>query len=337
MSKMVVNVLKGEKFEGKIPDDITAHIYNTNVGCTANLERSTPLVELTMGGIVYLLDYSLSFRAGYVHTEHVVVLARNRLNDNLLAHSLLAVLPSSEWAFFLSYSMLSARGCAGQAEFTSAVELVVEAVLADDFVAPFLKSTLAPVHVPPCDAREQAARVGAGSIDLNEVFPPGCGEGGGKHVESVGGGVPCRAFQTETEALETARTSFRLALKAFSDCPPFIVGVTIIDYLQTCLGGVTDTFVSAVLIFPEGVNVGVAVEYYGFNAVIDKAFHYCGRTWRTAGVQQDVTSWHVQFQCLLLLSHAANLTIFGDCGKLYAAVPLHRWIEIPGKIFSWAI
>ena len=108
MSKMVVNVLKGEKFEGKILDDITAHIYNTNVECIANLakgsvekkafgakntitmkkisnerfeailvpqnlERSTPLVELTMGGIAYLLDYSLSFRAGYVHTINVTL------------------------------------------------------------------------------------------------------------------------------------------------------------------------------------------------------------------------------------------------------------------------
>ena len=103
MSKLVVKLEKGEKFEGKIPDDVVAHIYNTNVECTANfltgsveknafgakstitmkklsnelfeailvpqnLERSTPLIELTMGGIAYLLNYSLSFRAGYVHT-----------------------------------------------------------------------------------------------------------------------------------------------------------------------------------------------------------------------------------------------------------------------------
>lgn len=103
MSKLVVKLEKGPKFEGEIPDDVVAHIYNTNVECTANfisgsveknafgakntitmkklsnelfeavlvpqnIERSTPLVELTMGGIAYLLDYSLSFRAGYVHT-----------------------------------------------------------------------------------------------------------------------------------------------------------------------------------------------------------------------------------------------------------------------------
>lgn len=108
MSKLVVKLEKGPKFEGKIPDDVVAHIYNTNVECTANfitgsveknafgakntitmkklsneqfeailvpqnLERRTPLIELTMGGIAYLLDYSLSFRAGYVHTVTITL------------------------------------------------------------------------------------------------------------------------------------------------------------------------------------------------------------------------------------------------------------------------
>lgn len=108
MSKCIVKVEKGEKFEGEIPDDIVAHIYNTNVECTVdwtkgsveknafgakktitmkklsnelfeavlvpqNLEKRTPLIELTMGGIAYLLEYSLSFRPGYVHTVTVTL------------------------------------------------------------------------------------------------------------------------------------------------------------------------------------------------------------------------------------------------------------------------
>ena len=32
-----------------------------------NIEKRTPLIELTMGGIAYLLEYSLSFRPGYCH------------------------------------------------------------------------------------------------------------------------------------------------------------------------------------------------------------------------------------------------------------------------------
>lgn len=108
MSKCIVKVEKGEKFEGEIPDDIVAHIYNTNVECTVdwtkgsveknafgakktitmkklsnelfeavlvpqNLEKRTPLIELNMGGIAYLLEYSLSFRPGYVHTVTVTL------------------------------------------------------------------------------------------------------------------------------------------------------------------------------------------------------------------------------------------------------------------------
>lgn len=102
MSKVIVNIEKGEKFEGDIPDDVVAHVYNTVTSCRVdwakgsveknpfgtkntitmkkisntrfeavlvpqNIERSTPLVELTMGGIAYLLETSLSFRPGYVH------------------------------------------------------------------------------------------------------------------------------------------------------------------------------------------------------------------------------------------------------------------------------
>ena len=37
LSKLVVKVEKGEKFEGEIPDDIVSHIYNTNVECAVSL------------------------------------------------------------------------------------------------------------------------------------------------------------------------------------------------------------------------------------------------------------------------------------------------------------
>ena len=108
MSKCRVVLVKGEKFEGEIPDDIVAHIYNTTVDCTVdwtagsvekdafgnkktitmkklsneefeavlvpqNIEKRTPLIELTMGGIAYLLETSLSFRPGYVHTLTVTL------------------------------------------------------------------------------------------------------------------------------------------------------------------------------------------------------------------------------------------------------------------------
>ena len=108
MSKCIVTITKGEKFEGEIPDDIVTHIYNTTTSAILNfangslqkdpqgarktitmnkisntrfeavvipqnIERRTPLIEVTMGGIAYLLEYSLSFKPGYVHTINLIL------------------------------------------------------------------------------------------------------------------------------------------------------------------------------------------------------------------------------------------------------------------------
>ncbi len=108
MSRLVVKLEKGPSFEGEIPDDIVTHIYNTATTAKVNyrkgslekyalsanktitmrkvdnqtfeaivvpqfIERSTPLVEITMGGIAYLLNYSISFRPGYQHTITVTL------------------------------------------------------------------------------------------------------------------------------------------------------------------------------------------------------------------------------------------------------------------------
>lgn len=113
MSRLVVDVVKGPKFEGEIPDDIVVHVYNTATTAKVNwqtgalekyayspkktinmrpqvnegaetrtfdaiivpqfIERTTPLIEITMGGIAYLLNYSMSFRPGYQHTITVTL------------------------------------------------------------------------------------------------------------------------------------------------------------------------------------------------------------------------------------------------------------------------
>ena len=108
MSKCIVNVVKGEKFEGELPEDIAVHIYNTvttadlnlangsiekyalgnrntitmkklasdkfeAVVIPQNIERRTPLIEISMGGIAYLMEYSLSFKPGYQHTITVTL------------------------------------------------------------------------------------------------------------------------------------------------------------------------------------------------------------------------------------------------------------------------
>jgi hypothetical protein len=108
MSRLVVKLEKGPKFEGELPKDVVTHVYNTATTAQVNwqkgtlekygmsetktikmrqvdattfdaiivpqfIERSTPLVEITMEGIAYLLEYSMSFRPGYQHTITVTL------------------------------------------------------------------------------------------------------------------------------------------------------------------------------------------------------------------------------------------------------------------------
>ena len=108
MSRVVVKIERGKKYEGELPEDITVHLYNTvttaevdfthgslqryahgekntitmkqlsgdtfaAIVVPQNIERRTPLVEITMEGIAYLLNYSMSFRPGYQHTITVTL------------------------------------------------------------------------------------------------------------------------------------------------------------------------------------------------------------------------------------------------------------------------
>ena len=112
MSRLVVKLVKGSRFEGDLPENIVTHIYNTATTAKVNyqqgslekyvysdhktikmrqmernddeatfeaivvpqlIERTTPLVEITMGGIAYLLNYSMSFRPGFQHTITVTL------------------------------------------------------------------------------------------------------------------------------------------------------------------------------------------------------------------------------------------------------------------------
>lgn len=108
MARCKVCIIKGKNFEGDIPDDIVVHIYNTiteakvNVAkgtleknpfgskktitmkkidnqnfeavlIPQNIENNTPLIEVTMGGIAYLLETSLSFKPAYTHTINLTL------------------------------------------------------------------------------------------------------------------------------------------------------------------------------------------------------------------------------------------------------------------------
>ena len=108
MSRVVVNIERGSSYEGELPENIDVHIYNTATTALVNwtigslekyqnsptktikmhrmdadsfdaivvpqfIERSTPLVEVTMEGIAYLLESDMSFRPGCQHTITVTL------------------------------------------------------------------------------------------------------------------------------------------------------------------------------------------------------------------------------------------------------------------------
>lgn len=108
MARLVVNIERGSSYEGELPEEIDVHIYNTATTARVNwkigslekyqnspsktikmrrvdadtfdaivvpqfIERSTPLVEVTMEGIAYLLEYEMSFRPGMQHTITVTL------------------------------------------------------------------------------------------------------------------------------------------------------------------------------------------------------------------------------------------------------------------------
>lgn len=108
MTRVVVDIVRGKKYEGELPEDIEVHLYNTATTAIVDwtigslktdpqggrktitmrqldtdtfdaivvpqfIERRTPLVEITMDGIAYLLEMSMSFRPGRQHTITVTL------------------------------------------------------------------------------------------------------------------------------------------------------------------------------------------------------------------------------------------------------------------------
>ena len=108
MSRLVVEIVRGSSYEGELPKEIEVHVYNTATTALVDwkigslekylysptktikmrqvdgdtfdailvpqfIERSTPLVEVTMEGIAYLLEYDMSFRPGIQHTITVTL------------------------------------------------------------------------------------------------------------------------------------------------------------------------------------------------------------------------------------------------------------------------
>ena len=108
MSRVVVDIVRGKSYEGELPKNIEVHIYNTLTSAIVDwrigslkadaqgsrktinmrqvdgdtfdaivvpqfIQRSTPLIEITMDGIAYLLESSVSLRPGKQHNFEITL------------------------------------------------------------------------------------------------------------------------------------------------------------------------------------------------------------------------------------------------------------------------
>ena len=81
-------------------------------------------------------------------------------------------------------------------------------------------------------------------------------------------------------------------LKTPCNAAPLVMGIAIIDYIQTGLGGISDALVFAMVVFVKRENIGIAVKNYRSNALIYKTFNDSRRAWRAAGVEEQVLPRH---------------------------------------------
>lgn len=177
-------------------------------------------------------------------------------------------------------------------EFAAAVELVVEAVFADNLLAALLESALAPVSVPPEHLRSNVsvnfcARPLPGSVYLVNVLPAGGGEGRAYDLEAVFTGILCGVQEPHPEAFRAAAAPLRLALQPFHAGEPAGVFIIRINNLQAQRLCIAAAFVLAYKIFLLRIYIRVAVIYDRLYTAAQQALDYGRRAGRTAGVQQN--------------------------------------------------
>lgn len=91
-------------------------------------------------------------------------------------------------------------GFRAETELTTAVLLIVEIVLTEQFVTALLQPPLAPVAGIECDATLSGRPLSC-HVDLVEGFPTAGGEGCGESGEALSGCYLCGAEQTDAKTL----------------------------------------------------------------------------------------------------------------------------------------
>lgn len=99
-------------------------------------------------------------------------------------------------------------------------------------------------------------------------------------------------FKPELEAFSAPDTLLRLMFKTSCNAAPLVMGIPIIDYLQTGLRGISYALVFSMIVFVEWENIGITIKNHRSNTLIYKTFNNSGRARCTARMEKQTLPRH---------------------------------------------
>lgn len=172
------------------------------------------------------------------------------------------------------------------AEFASAIQLVVEAVFFQQLVSSVLQSAFPPILFPEYGAGIAVGGPASRLEDLLQTFPPRGGEGGGKHGKAMFRSMAGRLPQPQVEALQATPAAFRLILQPLHGAQPVRMVIIGIDEVEAQRPYEAYRLVFPYLILLLRIDIGVAIEHGGADAVLQHALDDGRRARCAARVQQ---------------------------------------------------
>lgn len=201
-----------------------------------------------------------------------------------------ALLTGKGLHFFLA---LFASGESRHGELTSAVELVVEAILAEELVAALLQAAFAPIAIPELYAFHLRGSTAAGLIDLLKRFPSGRRKRSSEARKAQFFRFKGRTEQAQTEALQASCAPLRFVLaSATHPTEPIVVAllpaaqiVVVIDNHEAKLLRIAGDLILTNEVFLLGVDIRIAIVDYRTDVVLRHPFEDSRRTRGAAAMQ----------------------------------------------------
>lgn len=161
------------------------------------------------------------------------------------------------------------------AEFATAVELIVEAVLFKEFVATLLESAFAPIAIIKVNAFHLALCPFSCLVDLWKRFPSARGEGSGKLVNAELFCFLCCSKEAHLEALQASLASFGFVFKSTYVTEPKSVVVVVVYDVEPKLVCVFCNLIFPYVILFFWVYVRIAIEDCGAHIIGKHPLYDC--------------------------------------------------------------